>query len=628
MFADMVGYTKAMQKDESVALSLLNELNQIFSDKVKKFGGHIVKSLGDGFLVEFNSARKAVFCSIEVQDELRKRNEGYNEGERILLRVGLHIGEVIERENDVYGDAVNIASRVVSVAEPSSICMTEQVYKLVSNKIKLNYVSLGQKYLKNVLNPVEIYSVTLSSDKDAVSVLPLNRLAVLPFLNISPDPNDSFFADGLTEELIFRLSRIKGINVIARTSIMQYKNKEKKVSEIGRELGSGLIIEGSVRKAGNRIRVTAQLINANNEEHLWAETYERNLDDLFRVQEEIVSRIAESLPEAITTELGEERRDTDSIDAYTLFLRASQLINSPSGESVKRALNLYKEATTIAPNFARAYIGIARCNTLLGLKGYLSYEEHVKKAKEAVRTALRLNPNLPEAHSELADIAFWEDKFDITEKECKEALELNPSLADAYHLLSLLFAHRGNIVESFKMAEKANSLDPSNALYIRTLLKACLYSGQEEKFLLLCNENFGLAPFYVSIMRCQYYMSKREFDKAENELKIAENLAPDENATLCTKGMLEAMKGNRQKALDMISLIEKRFEEATATTCRGDISYLLGDTDTYYQCLMKLALTHSLDPFLSHDILFKDFTKDKRFKDVLAAIHPRESEDL
>jgi len=627
MFADMVGYTRIMQESESKAFSLLNEINKIVSEKIQNFNGRLIKKLGDGFLVEFTSAKNALFCAVEIQDKLRRRNQNKPEDEKVFLRIGLHTGEVTEKDNDVYGDAVNIASRVVSMAEPSGICMTEQVYQLVSNKINLNYVSLGQKYLKNVLNPVELYSVSLSDESDSRYILPLSRLAVLPFVNISPDPSDEYFADGLTEELIFRLSRIRGISVIARTSIMQYKNKMKKVSKIGRELGAGLIIEGSVRKASDRIRVTVQLIDANNEEHLWAETYERKLDDLFRVQEEIVSRIAESLPQNIRGELRHERKDTESTEAYLLFLKASQLINAPKGESIKQALELYRKAVEIDPNFARAYLGISDCYILLGEWGYLSYEDAINGAKQALNVAARIEPELPEVHSALAGIAWFEDEFDIMEKECRKALELKPSFAEAYFLLSLREAFMDNISDSVNFAEKAHSLDPSNSFYIYTLLRACLYSGQEEKFLLLCNENSGTAPYYVSILRCEYYMSKKEFEKAETELRLAENLAPYEALTLGTRGMLEALKGDGRKAREIIEMVQSRFSSETYVRWKGLISYLLGDTDTYYACMLESAKNHTLDVFrYMHSPLFKEFRKDKRFQEVLSAVKPRLSE--
>jgi adenylate cyclase len=627
MFADMVGYTRIMQESESKAFSLLNEISKIVSEKIQNFNGRLIKKLGDGFLVEFTSAKNALFCAVEIQDKLRRRNQNKPEDEKVFLRIGLHTGEVTEKDNDVYGDAVNIASRVVSMAEPSGICMTEQVYQLVSNKINLNYVSLGQKYLKNVLNPVELYSVSLSDENDSRYILPLSRLAVLPFVNISPDPSDEYFADGLTEELIFRLSRIRGISVIARTSIMQYKNKMKKVSEIGRELGAGLIIEGSVRKASDRIRVTVQLIDANNEEHLWAETYERKLDDLFRVQEEIVSRIAESLPQNIRGELRHERKDTESTEAYLLFLKASQLINAPKGESIKQALELYRKAVEIDPNFARAYLGISDCYILLGEWGYLSYEDAINGAKQALNVAARIEPELPEVHSALAGIAWFEDEFDIMEKECRKALELKPSFAEAYFLLSLREAFMDNISDSVNFAEKAHSLDPSNSFYIYTLLRACLYSGQEEKFLLLCNENSGTAPYYVSILRCEYYMSKKEFEKAETELRLAENLAPYEALTLGTRGMLEALKGDGRKAHEIIEMVQSRFSSETYVRWKGLISYLLGDTDTYYACMLESAKNHTLDVFrYMHSPLFKEFRKDKRFQEVLSAVKPRLSE--
>ncbi len=236
-------------------------------------GGLEIKTIGDAFLVEFASALEAVRCAFEIQKLLKSNSDG-SKTEMLPMRIGIHLGDVIHAHGDVYGDAVNIASRIEPFASPGGICVSEHVYDQIKNKFDQPLLSLGSKSLKNVTDNVEVYKVVLPWESDKVSDFSLQktRVAVLPFTSLSPDPNDEFFADGLTEELIARLSLLTGLEVIARTSVMNYKKKEKNAAQIGRELRAGTLIEGSVRKVGNRIRVTAQLIDSNTESHIWAES--------------------------------------------------------------------------------------------------------------------------------------------------------------------------------------------------------------------------------------------------------------------------------------------------------------------------------------------------------------------
>ena len=273
MFTDMVGYTALTQSNESLALEILDRHNRLLRPIISKYRGKEIKTIGDSFLVEFDSAVDAVKCAIEIQTFLRDYNTSSGEEWRIKLRIGIHLGDVVHKQGDIFGDAVNIASRIEPLASPEGICVSEQVFDQVRNKVSYQFSKLEEKELKNVRYNVDVFKIILPWDSSATSFqdkkpVPSNRIAVLPFTNISPDPSDEYFADGMTEEIIDRLSQVKGLRVIARTSVMNYKKKERKVSEIGSELGVQTLVEGSVRKAGNRIRVTAQLIDTATEEHL------------------------------------------------------------------------------------------------------------------------------------------------------------------------------------------------------------------------------------------------------------------------------------------------------------------------------------------------------------------------
>jgi len=308
MFTDLVGYTALSQHNESLALQILEEHRKILRPLFSKFNGKEIKTMGDAFLVEFASALEATKCGFEIQKILHERNLSHSEADKIRLRIGIHLGDVVHSASDIYGDAVNVASRIEPLAEEGGICLSRQVYDHIHNKFDLPLVSLGSKVLKNVSAPVETYKVVLpwkeSVEKQQMESAKM-RIAGLPLDNFRPDPGDEFFADGLTEELIDRLSQVKKFRVIARTSVMGYKKqKDKRASEIGRELGVSTLVEGSVRKSSNRIRITVQLIDSATEEHLWSDRYDRQLDDIFAVQTEIASKI--------TTELAHQMPEYDS----------------------------------------------------------------------------------------------------------------------------------------------------------------------------------------------------------------------------------------------------------------------------------------------------------------------------
>ncbi|MGI0079276.1 MAG: adenylate/guanylate cyclase domain-containing protein, partial [Nitrososphaerales archaeon] len=329
MFTDIVGYTTLTQNNEPLALKLLERHRDLIRPALSRYGGREVKTIGDAFLVEFGSALQATECAFEIQKILHEYNESASD--KISLKIGIHVGDVIHTQGDVYGDAVNIASRIEPLAKGGGVCISGQVYDQVRNKILYQTTKLETGPLKNISLPTDVYRLDLPWERGDVPdniALPSNRIAVLPFVNISPDPNDEFFADGLTEELITNLSLVKGLKIIARTSVMNYKKKEKNISVIGKELGVGTVVEGSVRKAANRIRVTVQVIDANTEEHLWASNYDRSLDDIFAVQSDIASRVSEAIPSNISKlKPAQVLSKTEDVRAYMYFLQGKHIVH-------------------------------------------------------------------------------------------------------------------------------------------------------------------------------------------------------------------------------------------------------------------------------------------------------------
>jgi len=471
MQTDIVGYTAMTQRDETVALALLSEHNATLRAVFPRYRGIEIKALGDGFLVEFSSALDAVQCAMEIQTKLHERNRSDSSLTPIRIRIGLHVGDVIHRGDDVFGDGVNITSRIEPLAQGGGIALSQQVYSQVWNKVDVPMVGLGPQQLKNIRLPIEVYRLDLTgSPEDARAArtqLPTadraRRLAVLPFANISPDLQDAYLADGITEELIFTLSKISGLKVVAKTSVMRYREVEENVTEIGRELGVSTIIEGSVRKAGKQIRTTVQLIDVASQEHLWSEAYDSELDDLFAVQREIAEQVADALRVRLLPAEREEiaKVPTQNRDAHTNYLRGRYAWSQWSEAALLNAIEYFRQAIELDPTFALAYAGMADTYSLMAYLEYLPPAKAYPLAEESVKQALALDDGLAEAHSSLAmiKIVFCAD-LEEAEGDLLRAIELNPNCAAAHQWYALVLSATGREEEALRERELAEELDP------------------------------------------------------------------------------------------------------------------------------------------------------------------------
>src|SRR5256884_6886288 len=432
----MVDYTAMSEKDEALALTLLEEHRQLLHPVFARHGGREVKTIGDGFLVEFPSALEAVRCALEIQQLMYKRNQSVPSERKIQLRIAVHLGDVEHRNGDVYGDAVNIASRIQSLADPGGVCITQQVFDHVRNNEGFRTEALGQNQLKNVQMPMVVYRVLPSTEGTKLTkrdTLEPRRVAALPLAILSSDHQDEYFADGLTEEIINTLSSIPGLNVIARTSVMKYKQANKSVGEIGRELKVGTILEGSVRKAGGRLRISVQLIDVGSEAPIWAQKYDRELEDVFKIQSDIAERVAEALKVQLLREnrILIEQKAPEDIGAYVLYLRGRYYWSKRTKEDLERAISYFGEAIQKDPNYALAHAGMADCYTLMGRHLYLPVKEAFEKGREYAYRALEPNDNLAEAHTALGPVLMiynWD--WDLAEEQIKQPNQLNPYSAN------------------------------------------------------------------------------------------------------------------------------------------------------------------------------------------------------
>jgi len=467
MFTDMVGYSALAQADEAAALALLETHNRVIRDVFPRFQGREIKTVGDAFLVEFGSALDAARCALEIQRILHEHNASAPPGQQIRIRIGLHVGDVVETKDDLLGDAVNIASRIEPLAQPGGICLTQQAYDQIQNKVQTPVTRLPPTPLKNISVPTAVYRFVQPWEAlGADHVLPkrggTRSIAVLPFTNISPDPKDEYFADGLTEEVITVLSGVHDLSVIARTSVMPYKTVPKSVAQVGQELGVDTVLEGSVRKAGDRIRITLQLVDVATQRHIWASSYNREIGDVFAVQSDIAERTAEALRLELSKweEAGIRRRPGPNRDAYEAYLHGLVLAQKPGGRGLDTAFESFEKATQLDPNFADAYAAWA--NLYVVASGtYLPMRAVMPKARKLAARALEINPDSSDAHAALGNIALQFDMdWQVAEAEFGRAIALNPSNITAHSFLGLLQTALGRLDEARETALRVTRLDP------------------------------------------------------------------------------------------------------------------------------------------------------------------------
>ncbi len=430
MFTEMAGYQEALRQDESLAKHLLEKQKSIIRQALsthgrRDVGGNLAageetglkswikgpsvktretKLLPSESLILFESALDATRCAVEIQRMLREYNREAPSNKAIYIRIGIHVGEVAEREGELSGEAVAIASRVAPLAESGGICVSEKVYRNVRDKLEFPIIRLGRQELQNIELPMEVYKLTLPWEKQAPgepAAFDPHRLAILPFANVSADPRDEYFADGMTDELISTTSSITGLTLIARTSVMRYKGLGKGIEEIGKELSVGTILEGSVRKAGNRLRITVQLIDVQSQGNLWAQSYDRELQDIFAVQSDIAERVAEVLKvRLLENEITQvEKQATQNTEAYMLYLKGKHFWNKMSKDSMGKAIEYFERAIEQDHGLALAYVGIADCYNMLTDYAFLPSNVAYPKAEGAGKKALELDDTLAEAHS-------------------------------------------------------------------------------------------------------------------------------------------------------------------------------------------------------------------------------------
>src|SRR6266487_4255694 len=534
MFTDMVGYTALSQHNEALALELLEEHRRILRSIFPRFNGTEIKTIGDAFLVEFQSALEAAQCALEIQRTMAKRNHDVSREHRIELRIGIHVGDVVHREGDVYGDGVNIASRIQPVAGIGGICISVDVERQIHNALEARFETLAPIELKNVQVPMDLFRIVLPWERDSrlraepqktghgatirrmpwhevvlalllvvaliaggffflrhrasqqatnaaasspVGSVPEKSLAVLPFENLSEEKQNEFFTDGVQDEILTNLSRIADLKVISRTSVMQYKSgAARNLRKIGEELGVAHVVEGSVQRAANKVRVNAQLIDARTDAHLWAQTYDRDLADVFAIQSEIAKTIADQLQAKILPreKVAIEKQPTKDVTAYDLYILATEAIdgaaNSQNGkENCLQGVSWLEQAIARDPAFVAAYCKLAQAHDDLYLYGFDHTPARLVFAEQAINAALRLQPDAAEAHLALARHRYSKLDYDGAREEIEIARRTLPNDPRTFEWSGYIDRRQGRWQESTRHLERALELDPNNIFVLQQI---------------------------------------------------------------------------------------------------------------------------------------------------------------
>jgi len=523
--ADVAGYSRLMGNDEEGTLTALKSCRrELIDPKLTEHRGRIVKTTGDGVLVEFASAVGAVRCAMEIQRGMAERNADIPDDRRVVFRIGINVGDIIIDENDIYGDGVNIAARLESLARPGEICLSENTYTQIKGKLPINLSDTGLQQLKNIEQPVRVYNVQFENapTRQTLSLPDRPSIAVLPFQNMSGDPEQEYFADGMVEDIITSLSRIKWLFVIARNSTFTYKGRAVDLKQVGRELGVRYVLEGSVRKAGTRVRITGQLVEASTGAHLWADRFDGALEDVFELQDHVTSSVVAAIaPKLEQAEIERsKRKPTNNLDAYDYYLRGVDNLYSQTLESTGEALRLFHKAIELDPKFASAYAMAAFCYSQRKAFGWVANRSlDIAEAAPLARRAMELTRDDALAISRAGMVlAYVVEDFDSGALLLERARTLNPNLSAVWHASGWLkvwvgepetaienlerfvrispldpllhsvrsaiaFAHvfAGRFTEAISFAEKALGDSPNSHQALRAVALSCAWAGRSEQ---------------------------------------------------------------------------------------------------------------------------------------------------
>ena len=602
--ADVVGYSRLMGLDEAGTLSALKTHRREMADgKIAEHQGRIVKLTGDGMLVEFPSVVNAVACAADIQRRMRERNVDVPEDRRIEFRIGVHLGDIIFEDNDIYGDGVNIAARIESIAKAGGVAVSSTVRDSVGNKLDLGFEDTGEQTLKNIERPVRVYDVNLfpgaapprATNGAALSNAELAKekpsIAVLPFSNMSGDPEQEYFSDGITEDIITDLSKISALHVIARHTAFTYKGKAVRVQQAASEMGVKFVLEGSVRKAGQRVRITGQLIDGATGGHLWADRYDRDLTDIFAIQDEITHTIVDQLKVRLLPEEKKaiEQAPTENVEAYTHYLRGREFFHTRTKGSLQLARRMFARATELDPNYARAYAGIADCDSVL--HAWHGVDISLETLFATCAKALALDPNLPEAHASHGLALSTNGRHAEAVAEFERAIALDPNSYEGHYFYARHSFAAGDFEKAVELYDRCAEIDPDD------------YRSP----FLVTNPLHSLGRFDDEVKRATMGL-----ERAERALKLhPENSDPAQHGAVAL-----AVLGERDRAKEWLARVLAIDPDNNLARYNAACTYsLLGEIDRSID-LLEICL-----PLFGSDDMKRWFKNDSDFDPIRA--HPR-----
>jgi adenylate cyclase len=626
LFTDIIGYRDLAQHNESHALELLRTQRELLFETSAEHGGQGSKppnkdsqlglkgwlrgaglkektgSKSSYSILIFDNPLDAVRCAVQFQRKLLEHNKTVPRDRELHSGVGIDVGEYEIRGEEVFGEPVGLVSRIWDQAGPGEICVTAAVSERVRGELEQDLEKLARR-VEGLPNAPELFRIEIQGEARAMPVREAskNRIAVLPFSSMSPDPNDEYFADGLTEELISTISKINELEVISRTSVMFYKKTPKPIKELSKELDVGTILEGSVRKGGNKLRVTVQMIDALKDTHLWANSYDREIQDVFAIQSDIAERVADALKLQLIAKVRRniEKKPTDSSEAYTLYLRGRFHWNQRSSKAVKEAIKYFEEAIKIDPAFAKAYSGLSDCYQILIDRGIMPTGQALPLSKNYAEKSLELDPELSEGHASLGSAAMSSFDFMRAEKEFRRAIELNPNYSMAYHWLSLLLRHLRRYQESYEMEKEALRLDPH--LFILNLgMGICLaYLGKTEEAIDQFGRTLPLSPDAhsgVELFTAITLSSVGKYSQAIEEMKKI--WREDEGEVIpswfkLNLALTYAMAGQTREAAEILNREQSQAEKVYISPAYVAIANLaIGKRDEGFKWLERAFAEH------------------------------------
>jgi TolB-like protein/Flp pilus assembly protein TadD len=528
--ADVAGYSRLMGIDEEgTHKDLKAHCHDLVEPKIQQHRGRIIKNTGDGFLAEFTSVLDAVRCATEIQQGMALRNTNTPDERRIEFRIGVHQGDIITDSGDIFGDGVNVAARLEGIADPGGICVSARVQEDVRGKLDLALDDIGEQRLKNIERPVRVYSILLENkatrSRPALAMPDRPSIAVLPFQNMSGDPEQDYFADGITEDLITGLSQIRWLFVIARNSTFVYKGRAVDVKQVSRELGVRYVLEGSVRRVGNRIRTSAQLIDGTTGTHHWAERYDREFTDIFMLQDEITRSVAAAIePRMLAAEgIRSLARSADDLDAWALVARALTYFGRISRDDTHTAIEILEKATARYPDYALAHSLLSYSLIFAGHMGWIDQVEALKKSRRHINVAAKLDDNDPWVHIAFGYLAMLERRGEASIAAFHRALELNPNSAVAHGQLGrgLTWAGRSDEgISELELAIRLSPNDPQKPIFMGTIALAHYFAGRFTQAVDFATQSCKLRPDYWSGRRvlCAGLAKSGRIDEARQQL--------------------------------------------------------------------------------------------------------------